>query len=73
MTTAADVLGNLKKAWLSYNKEDMPGNGSLDLEAVKAFVEPSLQVRVKPLLLASGLVKEQADGSLQLMADGDFV
>jgi len=73
VTTAADVLGTLKKAWLSYNKEDMPANGSLDLEAVKAFVEPSLQVRVKPLLLASGLVKEQADGGLQLMADGDFV
>lgn len=72
-TTAGDVLTNLKKAWLSYNKEEMPGNGSLDLEAIKAFVEPSLQVRVKPLLLASGLVKEQDDGSLQLMAVGDFV
>lgn len=71
-TTAADVLGSLKKAWLSYNKEEMPATGSLDLEAVKAFVEASLQVRVKPLLLACGLVKE-VDGGLQLIADGDFV
>lgn len=72
-TTAADVLTNLKKAWLSYNKEEMPLSGSLDLEAIKTFVEPHLHVRVKPLLLASGLVKESEDGSLQLAAVGDFI
>ena len=72
-TTAGDVLTNLKKAWLSYNKEEMPGTGSLDLEAIKTFVEPHLHVRVKPLLVASGLVKELEDGSLQLAAAGDFV
>ncbi|WP_410017021.1 hypothetical protein [Pseudomonas sp. 5P_5.1_Bac1] len=71
-TTAADVLGVLKKAWLSYHKEELPG-GSLDLENLKTFVEARLQVRLKPLLLASGLVKEQEDGSLLLLADGDFI
>ncbi|MGE8405849.1 MAG: hypothetical protein ACN6QH_02255 [Pseudomonas sp.] len=71
-TTAADVLGVLKKAWLSYHKEELPG-ASLDLDKLKAFVEAPLQVRLKPLLLASGLVKEQEDGSLQLLADGDFI
>lgn len=71
-TTAADVLGVLKKAWLSYHKEELPG-ASLDLDKLKAFVEAPLQVRLKPLLLASGLVKEQEDGSLQFLADGDFI
>lgn len=71
-TTAADVLGVLKKAWLSYHKEELPG-ASLDLDKLKAFVEAPLQVRLKPLLLASGLAKEQEDGSLQLLADGDFI
>lgn len=71
-TTAADVLGVLKKAWLSYHKEELPG-ASLDLDKLKAFVEAPLQVRLKPLLLASGLVKAQEDGSLQLLADGDFI
>lgn len=71
-TTAADVLGVLKKAWLSYHKEELPG-GSLDLENLKTFVDAPLQVRLKPLLLASGLVRQQEDGSLQLLADGDFI
>ncbi|MDU9394745.1 hypothetical protein [Pseudomonas sp. zfem002] len=71
ITTAADVLAKLKSAWLSYNKEEMPGNGTLDLQAIKTFVEPSLQVRVKPLLLASGLARE-VEGGLQLMVEGDF-
>lgn len=72
-TTAADVLIVLKKAWLSYHKEELGSAGNLDLAAIKTFVEPHLHVRVKPLLLASGLVKELEDGSLQLTAAGDFI
>ncbi|PWB30424.1 hypothetical protein DCO48_20395 [Pseudomonas sp. SDI] len=66
-TAGSDVLIMLKKAWLSYTKAELGTAGALDLEAVKAFVEPQLHVRVLPLFLASGLVREQ-DGEWLMQA-----
>lgn len=64
-TSASDVLGMLKKAWLSYTKAELPAAGTLDLDAVKGFVEPGLHERLLPLLLASGSAI-QLDGRLIL-------
>lgn len=64
-TAGSDVLMALKKAWLSYTKAELPLSGALDLDTVKAFVEPQLHKRVAPLFLASGLVKD-VEGELHL-------
>lgn len=64
-TAGSDVLNALKKAWLSYTKADLPALGTLDLTAVKGFVEPQLHKRLLPLFLASGLVRE-VDGQWML-------
>ncbi|MBC3197999.1 hypothetical protein [Pseudomonas poae] len=64
-TAGSDVLMALKKAWLSYTKAELPLSGALDLNTVKAFVEPQLHKRVAPLFLASGLVKD-VEGELHL-------
>ncbi|KTC22561.1 hypothetical protein AO392_19160 [Pseudomonas putida] len=66
-TTASDVLMVLKKAWLSYTKAELDVSGNLDLDAIKAFVEPQLHKRLVPLFVASGLVVE-VDGQLELQA-----
>lgn len=66
-TAASDVLMALKKAWLSYTKAELQASGQLDLEAIKAFVEPQLHKRLVPLFTASGLVVE-VDGQLVLQA-----
>lgn len=66
-TSGSDVLLVLKKAWLSYTKNDLPALGSLDRDTLLAFVEPALHKRLLPLLLASGLVKE-VDGQWLLQA-----
>ena len=66
-TTASDVLMVLKKAWLSYTKAELEVSGYLDLDAVKAFVEPQLHKRLVPLFVASGLVNE-VEGQLVLQA-----
>lgn len=66
-TTASDVLMVLKKAWLSYTKAELDVSGNLDLDAIKAFVEPQLHKRLVPLFVASGLVVE-VDGQLVLQA-----
>lgn len=68
VTSASDVLMALKKAWLSYTKEELLAAGVLELDTVKAFVEPQLHQRLKPLLIASGLVKE-IDGHLIIQAE----
>ena len=57
-TSGSDVLMALKKAWLSYTKAELSPLGNLDLDTLRAFVEPQLHKRLLPLLLASGLVKE---------------
>ncbi|MFO2466330.1 hypothetical protein OOJ96_23520 [Pseudomonas sp. 15FMM2] len=67
LTAGSDVLAMLKKAWLSYTKAELPGNGDLALDTVKEFVEPQLHKRLLPLLLASGMVKD-VDGALQIQA-----
>jgi len=64
-TAGSDVLMALKKAWLSYTKDELPSSGALALETVKEFVEPQLHKRLAPLFLASGLVKD-VDGELHL-------
>lgn len=57
-TSASDVLLVLKKAWLSYTKQELPLSGTLDLATVQGFVESELHPRLLPLLTASGLVRE---------------
>ncbi|MBV4455180.1 MULTISPECIES: hypothetical protein [Pseudomonas] len=64
-TAGSDVLAMLKKAWLSYAKAELPLNGVLVMDTVKAFVEPQLHNRIAPLFLASGLVKE-VEGQLHI-------
>ncbi|MDD1976218.1 hypothetical protein [Pseudomonas tussilaginis] len=66
-TAGSDVLMVLKKAWLSYTKAELQPLGALDLDTLRAFVEPQLHKRLLPLLLASGLVRE-VDGQLMLQA-----
>lgn len=66
-TAASDVLMALKKAWLSYTKAELEVSGQLDLDAIKAFVEPQLHKRLVPLFLASGLANE-VEGQLVLQA-----
>lgn len=66
-TAASDVLMALKKAWLSYTKAELEVSGYLDLDAIKAFVEPQLHKRLVPLFVASGLVNE-VEGQLVLQA-----
>ncbi|WP_425313536.1 hypothetical protein [Pseudomonas putida] len=62
-TSGSDVLMVLKKAWLSYTKAELPALGNLDLDTLRAFVEPQLHKRLVPLLLASGLARD-VDGQL---------
>ncbi|MBV6286922.1 hypothetical protein [Pseudomonas aegrilactucae] len=66
-TAASDVLMALKKAWLSYTKAELELTGPLDMDTLKAFVEPQLHKRLVPLLLASGLANE-VEGQLVLQA-----
>lgn len=66
-TAGSDVLMVLKKAWLSYTKTELAPLGNLDLDTLRAFVEPGLHKRLRPLLLASGLAKD-IDGQLVLQA-----
>ncbi len=69
-TTASDVLQAQKKACVAYFKPNAPVTGSLDMEAVKAFVTPTLHERLRVLAMASGLAKAR-DGELILMAISD--
>lgn len=64
-TAGSDVLMALKKAWLSYTKAELPLSGALALDTVKEFVEPQLHIRLAPLFVASGLVKD-VDGELRI-------
>ncbi|TDF82495.1 hypothetical protein [Pseudomonas sp. H9] len=57
-TAGSDVLLVLKKAWLSYTKAELTTVGTLDMDTLRAFVEPELRKRLAPLLLASGLARE---------------
>ncbi|MDD2058865.1 hypothetical protein N5D52_23635 [Pseudomonas sp. GD03860] len=66
-TSGSDVLLVLKKAWLSYTKAELSPLGNLDLDTLRAFVEPQLHKRLVPLLLASGLVRD-VEGQLVLQA-----
>ncbi|WP_191831560.1 hypothetical protein [Pseudomonas fluorescens] len=66
-TAGSDVLMVLKKAWLSYTKAELSALGNLDLDTLRAFVEPQLHKRLVPLLLASGLARD-VDGQLVLQA-----
>ncbi|WP_422418852.1 hypothetical protein [Pseudomonas sp. GZD-222] len=66
-TAGSDVLLVLKKAWLSYTKAELSALGNLDLDTLRAFVEPQLHKRLLPLLLASGLVRD-VEGQLLLQA-----
>jgi hypothetical protein len=66
-TAGSDVLLVLKKAWLSYTKAELSPLGNLDLDTLRAFVEPQLHKRLLPLLLASRLVRE-VEGQLLLQA-----
>ncbi|MBF8757769.1 hypothetical protein [Pseudomonas guariconensis] len=69
-TAGSDVLLVLKKAWLSYTKNDLPLTGALDLTTVKTFTDAALHERLLALLPASGLARE-ADGQWQLQAQAD--
>ncbi|ANY87817.1 MULTISPECIES: hypothetical protein [Pseudomonas] len=69
-TAGSDVLLVLKKAWLSYTKNDLPLTGALDLTTVKTFTDAALHERLLALLAASGLARE-ADGQWQLQALAD--
>ncbi|MCW2271047.1 hypothetical protein D3C77_16120 [compost metagenome] len=64
-TSGSDVLLVLRKAWLSYTKAELSPLGNLDLDTLRAFVEPQLHKRLVPLLLASGLVRS-IEGQLVL-------
>ena len=66
-TSGSDVLLVLKKAWLSYTKAELSPLGNLDLDTLRAFVEPQWHKRLVPLLLASGLVRD-VEGQLMLQA-----
>ncbi|KPA88836.1 MULTISPECIES: hypothetical protein [Pseudomonas] len=66
-TTPSDVLLALKKAWLSFFKAELEVPGLLDLSRVREFVKPELHIRLRPLLLASGLIVER-DGEWLLQA-----
>ncbi|SDS99205.1 hypothetical protein SAMN05216598_3530 [Pseudomonas asplenii] len=66
-TTPSDVLLALKKAWLSFFKVDLEVPGLLDLFKVQEFVKPELHIRLRPLLMASGLIVER-DGEWLLQA-----
>ena len=61
-TSPSEVLQALSKAWLSFFKRELEVPGSLDLSKVHEFVKPELHVRLRPLLLACGLIVEQEDG-----------
>jgi hypothetical protein len=60
-TTSSDVLQVLKKAWLAYYKTEMRGTGELDLNALNELIEPALRIRVRALVLASGLASEDGE------------
>ncbi|BBP78221.1 MULTISPECIES: hypothetical protein [Pseudomonas] len=69
-TTPSEVLLVLKKAWLSFFKTDLEVPGLLDLPAVQEFVKPELHIRLRPLLLACGLIEEREGGwMLQAVAE----
>ncbi|MFT8234295.1 hypothetical protein ACLNBI_22435 [Pseudomonas guariconensis] len=69
-TAGSDVLLVLKKAWLSYTKNDLPLTGALDLATVKTFTETALHERLLALLPASGLARK-TDGQWHLQALAD--
>lgn len=66
-SSGSDVLLVLKKAWFSYTKSEFEVRGNFPLETIKEFVEPDLHIRLVPLLIASGLVKD-IGGNLELQA-----
>jgi len=61
-TSPSEVLLALKKAWLSFFKSELEIPGPLELSRVHEFVKPELHVRLRPLLLACGLMVEQEGG-----------
>ncbi len=61
-TSPSEVLLALKKAWLSFFKNELEVPGALELSSVHEFVKPELHVRLRPLLLACGLIVEQEGG-----------
>ncbi|HEK1768482.1 TPA: hypothetical protein SMR47_002424 [Pseudomonas putida] len=69
-TAGSDVLQALKKAWLSYTKNDLPLLGQLDLNTLRTFTETNLHERLLALLPASGLARE-VDGTWVLQAQAD--
>jgi hypothetical protein len=64
-TSASDVLQAVKKAWLSYFKEEMPVVGPFNMTAASAFLEPNLVERLTLLVHASGL-GEMSEGQMVL-------
>ncbi|QXI40249.1 hypothetical protein [Pseudomonas xantholysinigenes] len=69
-SAASDVLQYLKKAWLSYAKNELITVGTLDLDTVKAFTDSELHPRLLALLAASGLAREsEGQWQLQVLAD----
>ena len=69
-TAGSDVLLVLKKAWLSYHKEDLNLVGTLDMAKLKTFTDGALHERLLALLPASGLARE-VDGQWLLQAQVD--
>nr|WP_225935620.1 MULTISPECIES: hypothetical protein [Pseudomonas] len=69
-TAGSDVLLVLKKAWLSYHKEDLNLVGALDMAKLKTFTDDALHERLLALLPASGLARE-VDGQWLLQAQVD--
>jgi hypothetical protein len=65
ITSASDVLRALSSAWLSYTKSELNTVGIVPIETIMEFVNPELQERLVPLLLACGAVRD-IDGVLML-------
>ncbi len=69
-SAGSDVLQMLKKAWLSYTKNELPLAGQLDLDTVRTFTDAALHARLLALLPASGLARE-VEGVWMLQAQVD--
>ncbi|QXH45150.1 hypothetical protein KSS93_20040 [Pseudomonas xanthosomatis] len=69
-TAGSDVLLVLKKAWLSYTKNDLITVGTLDMATLLSFTDAALHERLLALLPASGLARE-SEGQWQLQVQAD--
>jgi len=69
-SAGSDVLQVLKKAWLSYTRNELKPTGELDMATLMGFTDPALHERLLALLPASGLARE-VEGRWHLQAPLD--